>query len=567
MSIPKIDPYPPAPTPEDDEATFDDKAYAHAASLELRRVQMNEVASYVNTRAADANNRAVAAAASATASANSATRSDEWANKAPGSVVASGKYSARHYSDLSDRFANAPEDVEVAPGKYSAQHYMEKAKKIAEVHATTVETDPLPTVIATNVQEALRDLAYQADQLRVAKNQLRYGDGPYPVMDFQFAGAKYLDSRIQFTRASLDWDEEGNEYGVDEPVLTDKGLWGSGVRANLLTESKDFLGWSVTPAASLARGYGQSPFNWGRSALFKQAENTTGSPYFHRTATAQQYTEGVMYTASLYVKPLASNSSNNPIRVILHQQMFESQCNVGLTPDGQISKGSGATFAGCDPAGNGFYRIWVTGKAATTGTSWAPIAWPLRSMLEEGEGWEVFGMQLEEGISPTPYMPTEASQVTVADGVLNSIRTDRLRSVVIDLELLRNLIDNNTLYILSWGKDRTGHIPTNGIMVWVAGFTNSIQVRIYTNGSYMSRTIPGNWEDLRKLGVSIFPDKIVVAADGVVREIETDRDVVDEAIFANLHPATHVQSKYRWLKSAAFYERALTTEQLQELTT
>ena len=243
MSIPKIDPYPPAPTPEDDEATFDEKAYEHAASLEPRRVQMNEVATYVNTRAADANSRAVAAAASATASANSAARADEWANKAPGSVVASGKYSARHYSDLSDKFANAPEDVEVEPGKYSALHWQEKAKKIADVHATTVATDPLPTVLATNVQEALRDLAYQSDQLRVAKNQLKYGDGPYPVLDFQFARAKYLDPRIQFTRASVDWDEEGNEYGIDEPVLTDKGIWVSGARTNLYPFSKKPLSW------------------------------------------------------------------------------------------------------------------------------------------------------------------------------------------------------------------------------------------------------------------------------------------------------------------------------------
>lgn len=237
MSIPKIDPYPPAPTPEDDEATFDEKAYEHAASLEPRRIQMNEVATYVNTRASDANSRAVAAAASATASANSATRSDEWANKAPGSVVASGKYSARHYSDLSDKFANAPEDVEVEPGKFSALHWQEKAKKIADVHATTVATDPILTVTATNVQEALRDLAYQSDQLRVAKNQLKYGDGPYPVLDLQFQGAKILDPRITFTRASLDWDEDGNEYGIDEPVLTDQGLWVSRERTNLFRNS------------------------------------------------------------------------------------------------------------------------------------------------------------------------------------------------------------------------------------------------------------------------------------------------------------------------------------------
>lgn len=409
MSIPKIDPYPPAPTPEDDEATFDEKAYEHAASLEVRRVQMNEVATYVNTRASDANNRAVAAAASATASANSATRSDEWANKAPGSVVASGKYSARHYSDLSDKFANAPEDVEVEPGKYSAQHYMEKAKKIADVHATTVETDPLPTVMATNVQEALRDLAYQADQLRVAKNKALYGDGPYPVLDLQFQGAKYLDPRIQFTRESKDWDWDGNEYGINEPVLTDKGLWAHNARTNLVSESslleRTPLNAEFVPEREIVKGVIRLGF----------LRESFGDLLPHYVSTSNiSRTSGESYRESFFV----GKGSTRQVYVFSSASFWGSNTSLRFDPTtASILQPTNVTNPTVEDFGFA-WRISFTVNAVGDGSQ----GW--RIYLHDGESFAYTGdgesgafvgsFQSEVGVTTTPYIPTEGSQVTVA---------------------------------------------------------------------------------------------------------------------------------------------------------
>ncbi|AQS50565.1 hypothetical protein PAEH1_01555 [Paenalcaligenes hominis] len=429
MSIPKIDPYPPAPTPEDDEATFDEKAYEHAASLEVRRVQMNEVATYVNTRASDANNRAVAAAASATASANSAARADEWANKAPGSAVASGKYSARHYSDLSDKFANAPEDVEVEPGKFSALHWQEKAKKIANVHATTVATEPLPTVIAANVQEALRGLAYQADQLRVAKNQLKYGDGPYPVLDFQFADAKYLDARIQFTRASKDWDENGQEYGINEPVIMEKGLWSSGARSNLVKWSGDLTksDWLISSSQYFRTAYPTIHPQRGpiRATLYGpnngQSSFTTG--VVRQAVTLQS---DATYTIWLDVK------SSDPEYITSVRPEFLMSGGVSVPVYGVFSLTSGGLPTAREDndyyrdvkvnnisLGEGWRRLSITLTVLSSNLEFTLRFYPYyggTSVVGDGEnGLIVSNVQVEKSRAPTRHIPTEGSQVTVAN--------------------------------------------------------------------------------------------------------------------------------------------------------
>ena len=405
MSIPKIDPYPPAPTPEDSEEVFDDKAYAHAASLELRRVQMNEVATYVNTRASDANNRATASASSATASANSATRSDEWANKAPGSVVASGKYSARHYSDLSDRFANAPEDVEVEPGKYSALHWQEKAKKIADVHATTVAADPLPTVLATNVQAALQELAYQADQLRVAKNQMKYGDGPYPTMDFQFQGSKMLDPRIDFTRASADWDWDGHEYEIDEPVLTDEGLWVSGARTNLIENSENLL---TNTANNLTVTSTDS--SWFR---VDYDEESGSSRKELRLVSTVLYQDGDILTGSVDLR----KGSVTIVDIRLGRFSITDSATIDLETGDVIRQGSSVLHFTTKKNGDGSVRVYISTARTSSPSSWYfQVGYEAvgGSTAQSTGHFFVKSPMLMEGMEVTPYIPTEGSQVTVA---------------------------------------------------------------------------------------------------------------------------------------------------------
>lgn len=116
---------------------------------------------------------------------------------------------------------------------------------------------PLAGAEGTIKQAWVDSLEFELDALRVAKNKALYGDGPYPVLDLQFQGAKILDPRITFTRATPDWDWEGKRYEVNEPVLTDNGLWMWENRTNLYRNSLTDQAITVTARQYTISFYGE----------------------------------------------------------------------------------------------------------------------------------------------------------------------------------------------------------------------------------------------------------------------------------------------------------------------
>lgn len=417
---------------------------------------------------------------------------------------------------------------------------------------------------AASIKNAPLVVATDQGGVRFSDRALNNGAGVRPALRFDFANQGYLDPRINFTRASKDWDWGGKEYGVDEPVLTDKGLWVSGARTNLMVRSEDLSGWVRSGRPStLTLGYAASPIGLGSAALFMGEQGELGSVYISRGQNSTSYEAGKSYVASFFVKFQPQQDESSRIEVRLHGAAFGDTAATVLYYDGTVEVTGTAIKGGAEPVGGGFVRLWVSATATQDVITWSPLLYYFSE--NSSDGIVISNPDLKEGVSLTPYIPTEGSQVTVANSALNSIETDRLRSVVIDLELLRNVSDSNTLYILSWGRNRTGGIPSNGIMIWANNATQ-IQARVYNSGSFVSQNITCAWEDLRRLGVSIHGNKVIFAANGLTAEIQTSEDVLSKANFANLYPVNTNQSKYRWLKSAAFYERALTAEQLQELT-
>lgn len=70
--------------------------------------------------------------------------------------------------------------------------------------------------------------------------------------------------------------------------------------------------------------------------------------------------------------------------------------------------------AGLDTLGNGWVRAWAVGRAPAVGT----VRFVLRGICGEFEVW-VWGAQLEKGIVPTGYIPTDEEPVSrAADSVV-----------------------------------------------------------------------------------------------------------------------------------------------------
>lgn len=86
MTVPQIDPWPPAPGPSDPGEVFDAKAFDFTQGMEPRRQQMNQVADFINTKAAETASDAQTASDAASAASGSAATAGQQAAAAADSA-------------------------------------------------------------------------------------------------------------------------------------------------------------------------------------------------------------------------------------------------------------------------------------------------------------------------------------------------------------------------------------------------------------------------------------------------------------------------------------------------
>lgn len=134
---------------------------------------------------------------------------------------------------------------------------------------------PIAGSDATIKQAWIKDLEFELDRLRVATNKTLYGDGPYPSLDLQFQGAKLLDPRVTFARSTPKWDYYGKQYGVNEPVFTDKGLLLEPQVTNLWVKSSNYV-----PVST--HYFGEPVDNIFGGTAYKVTKRGTGIPQFAR---------------------------------------------------------------------------------------------------------------------------------------------------------------------------------------------------------------------------------------------------------------------------------------------
>lgn len=278
----------------------------------------------------------------------------------------------------------------------------------------TLDPEPgkIPLARATGAidQGWVHGLEYELDQLRLLRNQIKYGDGPYPVLDFQFAGARYLDPRITFERVTPDWDWSGNEYAIDEPVVTEEGLWVAGRRVNINPHSH----FSASQWAAVRAN--KEILNDGFTRLV--STNTEPRESYLRCA-GYLVDEGITYTVSAIVREgsapycaIRNNKSDGFMTAVFDLQAMESTnfYQSGAVSYELVSSSISKTDLGvliqytftATEAWSGNLYVYASNNPESAG---AP---------ENGMYVDALSMQLEEGMVATPHIPTNGSQVTVA---------------------------------------------------------------------------------------------------------------------------------------------------------
>ena len=250
-----------------------------------------------------------------------------------------------------------------------------------------------------------------------------------PSLNLDFTNSRSLDSRITFTRAStatyVGRDGLIKTAGVDEarfdhdPSTGESlGLLIEEARTNLITYSNHFgLGssWN-TIRATVTINQTVAPDGTLTADLLEPIVTPSGG----YTRFYINVTTGTTYTFSFFAKYQSSDFPYISVYAA-YEAVSGSGRNVNYfnVQNGTLGSGFGSTYIShsIQDYGNGWYRCIITTTADVTGS--VPfVIFPAEgdldmSYVSDGVGGiYIWGAQLEQGSSPTSYIPTSSSSVT-----------------------------------------------------------------------------------------------------------------------------------------------------------
>lgn len=448
---------------------------------------------------------------------------------------------------------------------------------VAVVSGGEASIDPEPGKIpiagaeGTIKQAWVHELEFALDKLRVATNKALYGNGPYPVLDFQFQGARYLDPRIEFSRASMDWGPDGKAYGINEPVLTEEGLWVSGSRTNLIPWSRNLENWS-----SVNVGFG------GDNGNILIESSASGSHYIAHTVSLQGDDVSVVVSFKVRI------SSQRFLQVRFGDQINSGSRAYATISPSDLTHTPGATAASVDFCNLTKDEEWVKAEIGFTissagaprlffilsDTPFAVGAAP--SYVGDGVSFvQIDQIQLETGNTSGHPIPTHGSQVTVAmtlptyQNVTPSLRLPHLTLLASGkikgrgngltgansrrhVFILRGKTGNERIYIYFENR-------ASDITLGVVTFSTGGAISTFTHSSFQE--LPkGSF----RVGVRVQQDGVSVTFNGVSRffnaSFESTLDVVE---FGRSGSDRFLLG---YLDCFVLFKEHLTDQQLEELT-
>ncbi|NYT38863.1 hypothetical protein ERD78_18895 [Allopusillimonas soli] len=150
--------------------------------------------------------------------------------------------------------------------------------------------------------------AFERDNLRAMLMQSRYGDGPYPTIDWQFAGASRLDPRITFSRASADtiYNASGKlvTLGADVPAFPYDPATGRALGFRVQAQATNCLNGSGVPTEyGFVRGNITEQATFAGYKMAKYAPTAEVGEHFVEKSDANTTAVGTLNSAQMVVKP------------------------------------------------------------------------------------------------------------------------------------------------------------------------------------------------------------------------------------------------------------------------
>ena len=338
-----------------------------------------------------------------------------------------------------------------------------------------------------------------------------------------------------------------------------KGLLIEEPRTNLLTYSQDFSNaiwlsnWSILSSLSTIAPNGSN-------TAFQLTEDlTTNQHSFQQYYSG--YTSGIVYTHSIYAKSNTRNILNITLASTVYGSFIYASFNLTL---GTVISSMGVT-TNIYPVGNGWYRCSVTASAITTATG--QVTFKVQKIgtsnddtyLGDGtSGIYIWGAQLEQGTFSTSYIPTTTVAVTRGGESANISGTN-----------FSNFYNENEgTYCLNFRTLNSGNVPQSNLILTHDGSGSKILM-------YIAAQTVASYD-----GVTIIADSIVAtnvdikATSSYANSTRTlcangDSPSSTSSTILAYKQATSLsiyQQGSAWIKQLRYYDKSLTTTELQAIT-
>ena len=231
-------------------------------------------------------------------------------------------------------------------------------------------------------------------------------------------------------------------------------------RTNMTTYSQDGSQWLVYSGSGASITTNASTAPDGTTTANKLVENTANTYHGVSPTSSFSVVNGTSYTFSVFVKAAERYSGT-----------FTSSYNYGITfnlLNGTVADYSSSSSRGIIPYPNGWYRIWWTIISTKTEGGWWNYLYLANNetgggvsyTATAGNGFYVWGFQLEQGTFPTSYIPTTSSAV---------VRSGDFITVPTSVIPIPNDVIGNTVFA---EFDIIGNANTNGN--GICGFSDGV---------------------------------------------------------------------------------------------
>ena len=411
--------------------------------------------------------------------------------------------------------------------------------------------------------------------------------GPVPSLVLDFAGTGTLDPRVTFTRSTTAryYNSSGvlttaainaPRFDYNPSTLAPLGLLIEQSSTNLLTYSQDFSNviWTKNNS-TITTGADIAPDGTQTAQMLVEATGTV-TPFLNEVAV--KTASAITHTYSSYIKAnqrtyawtQLSDGFGNGARVY-----FNLSTGVISTAAALVGTGFTSPSATITSVGNGWYRctITATSNTALTIAGYTGISNNGSTVTYTGNGTSgiyIWGAQIETGSFATSYIPTTSAQVTRAADNASMTGTNFSSWFNQGQGTVYSEIASFTTFAL--GNNRVGWQIDSG-----SGFTNryvynqtSSAMTVIVGGSVQANfSIPAPaakafTKNAFAYQTSLFNDSYNGTALSTITSgsIPTvSRLILGDDAISNSTPLNG------WIKKFAFYPQALTSAQLQALTT